>query len=106
MSKQRIAPFRATDLRHLAVSSLRDVGLSRTDHAVLSKHMAHSLHTADKQYDESRQFGARLNVLERDEDLAREAAREEFEVGYVDRSGTRFGGSLIRSSEKDCENTT
>ena len=45
------------------MSSLRDVGLSRTDQAVLSKHMAHSLHTADTQYDESRQFDARLICL-------------------------------------------
>ena len=58
--------------------------MSRTDQQVLSKHMAHSLHTADTQYDESRQFGARLSVLERAEELARDAAREELQVGDVD----------------------
>ena len=106
MSKLRIAPFRATDWRHLAVSSLRDGGLSRTDQAVLSKHMAHSLHTADTKYDESRQFDARPYVLERAEEVAREAAREEFEAVDVDpvvQENVVEREPVVESAERDSE---
>ena len=50
--------------RKLAVTTIRDAGASREDQTLLARHMAHSVETADRYDDRSRQTKGRHAVLD------------------------------------------
>lgn len=50
--------------RKLAVTTIRDAGASREEQTLLARHMAHSIETADRYYDRSRQTEGRHAVLD------------------------------------------
>jgi len=50
--------------RKLAVTTIRDAGASREEQTLLARHMAHSVETADRYYDRSRQTEGRHAVLD------------------------------------------
>ena len=60
-----LPPTKMTASRHrkLAVK-IRDAGASREDQILLARHMAHSVETADRYYDRSRQTKGRHAVLD------------------------------------------
>ena len=55
--------FTATAWRHLGISSLRDAGITRQEQQALAKHMAHTLSTADRKYDDSKPDGNEKGLL-------------------------------------------
>ena len=50
--------------RKLEVTTIRDAGVSREDQTLLARHMAHSVETADRYYDRSRQTQGRHAILD------------------------------------------
>jgi hypothetical protein len=50
--------------RKLAVSTIRDAGASREQQSLLARHMAHTVETADKHYDRSKETEGRHGVLD------------------------------------------
>jgi len=65
-TEQNLPLTKMTASRHrkLAVTTIRDAGASREDQTLLARHMAHTVDTADRYYDRSRQTQGRHAVLD------------------------------------------
>ena len=65
-TENNLPPTKMTASRHrkLAVTTIRDAGASREEQTLLARHMAHSVETADRYYDRSRQTKGRHAVLD------------------------------------------
>ena len=50
--------------RKFTVTTIRDAGATREEQTLLARHMAHTLETADRYYDRSRQTEGRHAVLD------------------------------------------
>jgi hypothetical protein len=50
--------------RKLTVTTIRDAGATREEQTLLARHMAHTVETADRYYDRSRQTEGRHAVLD------------------------------------------
>jgi hypothetical protein len=55
-----LSAFLLSRNRKLAVPTIRDAGASREQQSLLTRHMAHTVETADKHYDRSKQTASRI----------------------------------------------
>jgi len=60
---QEVTRMTASMNRKLAVTTIRDAGASREDQTLLARHMAHTVKTDDRYYDQSEQMKGRHDVL-------------------------------------------
>jgi len=59
-----VTKMTASRNRKLTVTTIREAGASREEQGLLARHMAHTLETADRYYDRSRQTEGRHAVLD------------------------------------------
>jgi hypothetical protein len=64
LKEEQLETTKMTASRKLTVTTIRDAGATREEQTLLARHMAHTVETADRYYDRSRQTEGRHAVLD------------------------------------------
>lgn len=60
---KELPPLCAKEARKVAITTLRESGIDRTQQEVMAKHMGHNVTTADRYYDKSKKREARGQLM-------------------------------------------